>query len=116
MWKMKYFGLKLGQDLGDRAAHPYQEFRGVPLSRATAPSASTEDTSSKSLLCITQVDCSQSPIFLWDFRDLNASIELPPSLFVRASATWGECLNYRGGPSQVTLSSVKNRGTVTTSY
>ena len=50
------------------------------------------------------VDCSQSPILPWDFRDSNASIELPPSLFVRASATWGECLNYRGGPSQVTLS------------
>ena len=55
------------------------------------------------------VDCSQSPIFPWDFRDSNASIELPPSLFVRASATWGECLDYRGGPSQVTLRSVKNR-------
>ena len=49
-----------------------------------------------------RLDCSQSPIFLWDFRDSNASIELPPSLFVRASATWGECLNYRVGPSQVT--------------
>ena len=36
-------------------------------------------------------------IFPWDFRDLYASIELPPSLFVRACATWGECLNYRGG-------------------
>ena len=23
---MEYFGLKLGQDLGNRAAHPYQEF------------------------------------------------------------------------------------------
>ena len=64
-----------------------------------------------------KLDCSQSPTFSWDFRDYsNASIELPPSLFVRASATWGECLNYRGGPSQVTLRSVKNRGTVTTSY
>ena len=30
VWKMEYFGLKLGQDLGNRAAHPYQEFRGVP--------------------------------------------------------------------------------------
>ena len=29
VWKMEYFGLKLGQDLGNRAAHPYQEFRGV---------------------------------------------------------------------------------------
>ena len=27
---MEYFSLKLGQDLGNRAAHPYQEFRGVP--------------------------------------------------------------------------------------
>ena len=26
---MKYFGLKVGQDLGNRAAHPYQKFRGV---------------------------------------------------------------------------------------
>ena len=43
------------------------------------------------------------PYFSWDFRDLYASIELPPSWFVRVSATWGECLNYRGGPSQATL-------------
>ena len=27
---MEYFGLKLGQDLENRAAHPYQKFRGVP--------------------------------------------------------------------------------------
>ena len=27
---MEYFGQKLGQDLGNRVAHPYQEFRGVP--------------------------------------------------------------------------------------
>ena len=27
---MKYFGLKLGQDLENRAAHPYQNFQGVP--------------------------------------------------------------------------------------
>ena len=27
---MEYFGLKLGQDLGNRAAYPYQTFRGVP--------------------------------------------------------------------------------------
>ena len=26
---MEYFGLKLGQDLENRAAHPYQKFRGV---------------------------------------------------------------------------------------
>ena len=30
---MEYFGLKLGQDLGNRAAHPYQEFQGVPPGR-----------------------------------------------------------------------------------
>ena len=29
VWKMEYLGLKLGQDFGNRAAHPYQEFRGV---------------------------------------------------------------------------------------
>ena len=27
---MEYFDLKLGQDLENRAAHPYQKFRGVP--------------------------------------------------------------------------------------
>ena len=27
---MEFIGLKLGQDLGNWAAHPYQEFRGVP--------------------------------------------------------------------------------------
>ena len=27
---MACFGLKLGQDLGNRAAHPYRKFRGVP--------------------------------------------------------------------------------------
>ena len=26
---MACFGLKLGQDLGNRAAHPYRKFRGV---------------------------------------------------------------------------------------
>ena len=30
VWKMEYFGLKLGQDLWNRAAHPYWEFWGVP--------------------------------------------------------------------------------------
>ena len=28
--EMAYFGLNLGQDLGNRAAHPYREFREVP--------------------------------------------------------------------------------------
>ena len=30
MWKIKFFGLILGQDLKNRAAHPHQEFPGVP--------------------------------------------------------------------------------------
>ena len=29
-WKMTFFGLKKGQDLKNRAAHPCQEFPGVP--------------------------------------------------------------------------------------
>ena len=36
------------------------------------------------------------PIFPWDSRDRYASMEPPPSWFVKASAIWGECLNYRG--------------------
>ena len=42
------------------------------------------------------LDCSQPPIFPWDSRDRYASMELPPSWFVKASEIWGECLNYRG--------------------
>ena len=30
VWKMTFFGLKKGQDLKNRAAHPCQEFPGVP--------------------------------------------------------------------------------------
>ena len=30
MWKMTFFGLKCGQDLENRVAHPHQTFRGVP--------------------------------------------------------------------------------------
>ena len=30
---------------------------------------------------INNFDCSQSPIFPWDFRDMYASIKLPPSWF-----------------------------------
>ena len=36
------------------------------------------------------------PLFFW-----YASTELPPSWFVKASAVWGECLNYRGEGSGV---------------
>ena len=30
LWKITFLGLKLGQDLKNRAAHPDQEFLGVP--------------------------------------------------------------------------------------
>ena len=40
VWKMVYFGLKSGQDLGNRAAHSYQEFRGVPLPPPPPPPGS----------------------------------------------------------------------------
>ena len=30
VWKITFFGLKTGQDLKNRAAHPHQEFPGVP--------------------------------------------------------------------------------------
>ena len=30
VWKITFFGLKSGQDLKNRAAHPHQEFLGVP--------------------------------------------------------------------------------------
>ena len=30
MWKMTFFGLKYGQDLENRVAHPHQTFLGVP--------------------------------------------------------------------------------------
>ena len=33
MWKITFFGLKSGQDLENRAAHPHQEFPGVLGSR-----------------------------------------------------------------------------------
>ena len=32
VWKMARFGLKSGQDLENRAAHPHHEFQGVPPS------------------------------------------------------------------------------------
>ena len=35
LWKITFFGLKLGQDLKNQAAHPHQEFPGVsPTPRA----------------------------------------------------------------------------------
>ena len=33
VWKMTFLGLKQGQALGKRAAHPHQEFTEVPPSR-----------------------------------------------------------------------------------
>ena len=47
--------------------------------------------------CFTRTVYTFVPLFFpWDFPDSYVSIELPPSWFVKASATWGECLNYRG--------------------
>ena len=40
---MEYFGLKLGQDLGNRAAHPYQKFGGVPPPPPPPPPVHTLD-------------------------------------------------------------------------
>ena len=36
VWKMTFFGLKQGQDLENRAAHPHQEFPGVPPRNQTS--------------------------------------------------------------------------------
>ena len=33
-------------------------------------------------------------------------MELPPSWFVKSSAIWGECLNYRGEPGWGSVESV----------
>ena len=38
-WKMTFFGLKKGQDLKNRAAHPCQEFPGVPTQATRATRA-----------------------------------------------------------------------------
>ena len=44
-------------------------------------------------------------------------MELPPSWFVKASAIWGECLNYRGEGRGAELGGGgKNRETVTASH
>ena len=43
------------------------------------------------------LDCSQPSLFFRGILETRyASMELPPSYFVKASAIWGECLNYRG--------------------
>ena len=55
---MEYFGLKLGQDLGNRAAHPYQKFRGVPPpppppgEKVTSPNIKINDVVSSDKQCI----------------------------------------------------------------
>ena len=36
VWKITFFGLKLGQDLKNQVAHPHQEFPGEP-SRSPYP-------------------------------------------------------------------------------
>ena len=46
VWKITFFGLKSGQDLKNRGAHPHEEFPGVPprggFSLATGPMSSEE--------------------------------------------------------------------------
>ena len=37
VWKLACLGLKLGRDLKTRAAHPHQEFRGVPPRECQLP-------------------------------------------------------------------------------
>ena len=55
-----------------------------------------------------------SMVKYWDLgcSDSYASVELPPSWFVMASATWGECPNYQctltRGPRQPGPSERKN--------
>ena len=39
---MTVFGLKKGQDLGNRAAHPHQEFPGVPPGSSIFKDMNTE--------------------------------------------------------------------------
>ena len=41
---MTVFGLKSGQDLGNRAAHPHQEFAGVPPGSSIFKDMNTENT------------------------------------------------------------------------
>ena len=41
---MTVFGLKSGQDLGNRAAHPHQEFPGVPPGSSIFKDMNTEST------------------------------------------------------------------------
>ena len=58
MWKTEYFGVKLGQDLGKRAAHPYQEFRGVPPTPPPRAEAKkhTKNISSHSIKIAANID------------------------------------------------------------
>ena len=81
--------------------HPESGFVGKYMRTATEMLCSTSTITSwirELLVSHFTIDCSQSPIFPWDFQDSFASIEPPPSSFVTASAIWGECRNYRGGP------------------
>ena len=50
----------------------------------------------KSKFVVENAKRGQSPIFPWHFQIfVHALIELPPSWFVTASASWRECLNYQ---------------------
>ena len=57
----------------------------------------------------TKVDISLSPIFS---VGLSRIVSLPPSWFVTASASWGECLNFRGGREWVRERREPTRGSL----
>ena len=53
-----------------------------------------EERERKKLSFSLLLDCSLSPYFFVGFSRLTPSMQPPPSWFVKASAIWGECLNY----------------------
>ena len=44
VWKIKFLGLKSGQDLENWVVHPHQEFPGVPPPRASSQPGNTDMT------------------------------------------------------------------------
>ena len=82
---MACFGLKLGQDFGNRAARPYREFRGVPpgsfprfyVRRETAPEGYSSEFSigvCRPVLQILTQFLTKTCHFLHPFSDLASKI------------------------------------------
>ena len=65
---MAYFGLKLGQDLGNRAGHLYQEFRGVPRNIFRSPSTLLRLRMPYFLVLISHVRTSQAYAYACAYR------------------------------------------------